>query len=176
MAKTHFLSWNIYFVNLKKELSSKILFSDELKDFLYSLITRFSADVNQLFLEREQRRLELRRTGTLPDFSSSVITEDKTWRISPLPERLLCRNIDLGNKIWLKFPWRKWILLARNCEPCIYAKLCSTEFRLETELAYVQGVPRNITVGKYFKMSSSIIFRLFDTKENNNKHYMAVFL
>ncbi|XP_023347233.1 malate synthase, glyoxysomal [Eurytemora carolleeae] len=73
------------------------IFTDELKDFLYSLITRFSEDVNQLFLEREQRRLELRRTGTLPDFSSSSITEDKTWRISPLSERLLCRNIDLGD-------------------------------------------------------------------------------
>ncbi len=100
--KTHFLSWNIYFATLKTKII-KNYFSDGLKDFLYSLITRFSEDVNQLFLEREQRRLELRRTGTLPDFSSSSIAEDKTWRISPLPERLLCRNIDLG-KIWLRFP------------------------------------------------------------------------
>ena len=34
----------------------------------------------------------------------------------------------------------------------------------------LQGVPRNMTVGEYFKMSSSMIFKLFDTKENSNKH------
>ena len=40
----------------------------------------------------------------------------------------------------------------------------------------VQGVPRNMTVGEYFKMSSSIFFKLFETKGNNNKHYIAVLL
>ena len=46
--------------------------------------------------------------------------------------------------------------------------------RIEFDIREIQGVPRNMTVGEYFKMSSSII--LFDTKENNNKHYMAVLL
>ena len=45
-----------------------------------------------------------------------------------------------------------------------------------TSFLKVQGVPRNMIVGEYFKMSSSIFFKLFDTKENNNKHYMAVLL
>ena len=35
----------------------------------------------------------------------------------------------------------------------------------------MQGVPRNMTVGKYFQMFSSI--KLFDAKENNKKYYMA---
>ena len=35
----------------------------------------------------------------------------------------------------------------------------------------VQGVPRNMTVGKQFKMSSSIIVNLFNTK-NNNKNIL----
>ena len=33
-----------------------------------------------------------------------------------------------------------------------------------------------MTVAEYFKMSSSIIGCLFDTKENNNKYYMSVLL
>ena len=33
-----------------------------------------------------------------------------------------------------------------------------------------------MTVAEYFKMSSSIIGCLFDTKKNNNKYYMSVLL
>ena len=44
------------------------------------------------------------------------------------------------------------------------------------KLKMIEGVPRNMTVAEYFKMSSSIIVKLFDTKENNNKHYTAVLL
>ena len=33
----------------------------------------------------------------------------------------------------------------------------------------LQGVPRNMTVGEKFEISSSMIFKLFDTKENLKK-------
>jgi len=35
----------------------------------------------------------------------------------------------------------------------------------------VQGVPRNMTVGEKFEMASSMIFKLFDTKENKKIIY-----
>ena len=38
-----------------------------------------------------------------------------------------------------------------------------------TKYMQVQGVPRNMKVGEKFEMSSSMIFKMFDTKENNNK-------
>ena len=40
----------------------------------------------------------------------------------------------------------------------------------------VQGVPRNMTVGEQFEMSSFMIFKFFDTKETNKKQYMTVVL
>ena len=40
----------------------------------------------------------------------------------------------------------------------------------------IQGVPRNMTVGEQFEMSSSMSFKLFDTKESNKKQYMTVLL
>ena len=39
-----------------------------------------------------------------------------------------------------------------------------------------QDVPRNLTVDEQFEMSSSMILKLFDTKETNKKQYMTVVL
>ena len=52
------------------------------------------------------------------------------------------------NKIpWIKFPWWEGDSLLAFC--------LQTKPSLQIQL---QGVPRNMTVGKYFKMSSSIVF------------------
>ena len=40
----------------------------------------------------------------------------------------------------------------------------------------MQGVPRNMTIGEHFKCLLPLFLKLFDTKENNNKHDMAVLL
>jgi len=40
-----------------------------------------------------------------------------------------------------------------------------------TNYMQVQGVPRNMTVGEKFEMASSMIFKLFDTKENKKIIY-----
>ena len=54
------------------------------------------------------------------------------------------------------------------------AKILVVVYRIciyECTLNHIQGVPRNMTVGKYFQMFSSI--KLFDAKENKKKYYMA---
>ena len=46
----------------------------------------------------------------------------------------------------------------------------------EKNITEIQGVPRNMIVDEQFEMSSSMIFKLFDTKETNKNQYMTVVL
>ena len=47
---------------------------------------------------RTIRKLHLNDSGELPFFQpQSVVVRDKTWKVSPVPARLQCRAVDLGD-------------------------------------------------------------------------------
>ena len=47
------------------------------------------------------RRVEIKRnlekTGKLPEFPSNSKCRESTWKVAPVPSRLQCRHIDLGD-------------------------------------------------------------------------------
>ena len=73
------------------------IFTEDAKQFLFDLLTSFRDDVRNLFDRRRERKLLYDTTDALPAFKNSAIREDKSWKISPLPPRLQCRNIDVGD-------------------------------------------------------------------------------
>ena len=47
---------------------------------------------------RSIRKLTLHDSGELPFFQpQSVEVRDKTWRVAPVPSRLQCRAVDIGD-------------------------------------------------------------------------------
>lgn len=47
---------------------------------------------------REWRKLELKQSDTLPDFDPSTAhIRQSSWTVSPVPRRLQCRHVDLGD-------------------------------------------------------------------------------
>lgn len=47
---------------------------------------------------REWRKLELKQSDALPDFDPSTAhIRQSSWTVSPVPRRLQCRHVDLGD-------------------------------------------------------------------------------
>lgn len=54
---------------------------------------------SQVMQQRRGRRLVYNQSSVLPDFlpHTAGLRDDVTWRVSPLPPRLQCRQVDLGD-------------------------------------------------------------------------------
>lgn len=47
---------------------------------------------------REWKKLELKQSNSLPDFDpKSANIRESRWTVSPVPRRLQCRHVDLGD-------------------------------------------------------------------------------
>ena len=73
------------------------IFTEEAKEFLRKLITRFDKDVADLLCNRRKTKIEYNVSGKLPSFKQSAAAEDKSWGISPVPPRLRQRHLDVGD-------------------------------------------------------------------------------
>ena len=68
------------------------IFTEDAKEFLSKLITRFDKDVCDLLCSRQKTKIEYNVSGKLPSFKQTAATEDKSWRIARVPPRLRQRG------------------------------------------------------------------------------------
>ncbi|KAK8725886.1 hypothetical protein OTU49_010538 [Cherax quadricarinatus] len=64
--------------------------------FVADLTREFNTQVDLMMKERLRRKVELDITGNLPNFANYKVQETN-WRVDPVPERLTCRKLDLGD-------------------------------------------------------------------------------
>ena len=92
----------ITILNLQNESGSNqglvdSIFTEDAKEFLSKLITRFDKDVSDLLCNRQKTKIEYNVSGKLPSFKQTEASEDKSWRIAPVPPRLRQRHLDVGD-------------------------------------------------------------------------------
>ena len=52
----------------------------------------------KMLKQRTRRKMDLNSSGELPSFlTHSPEVQDETWKVSPVPQRLQCRTVDLGD-------------------------------------------------------------------------------
>ncbi|XP_052006049.1 malate synthase-like [Xyrauchen texanus] len=75
------------------------LFSSEALQFLCELISTFQPEVDKVLKLRVLRKVQLDLTGELPGFlkDTAHLRNDPNWRVSPVPPRLRCRHVDIGD-------------------------------------------------------------------------------
>uniref|UniRef100_A0A8C1AZ17 malate synthase n=1 Tax=Cyprinus carpio carpio TaxID=630221 RepID=A0A8C1AZ17_CYPCA len=75
------------------------LFNSDALQFLSELISTFQAEVDKVLNLRVLRKVQLDLTGELPGFlkDTAHIRNDPSWRVSPVPDRLHCRHVDVGD-------------------------------------------------------------------------------
>uniref|UniRef100_A0A4W4DR52 malate synthase n=1 Tax=Electrophorus electricus TaxID=8005 RepID=A0A4W4DR52_ELEEL len=75
------------------------LFTSEALQFLSDLCSTFQPEVDKVLKMRTLRKVQLDLTGELPDFRKDTahIRNDPSWRVSPVPSRLQCRHVDIGD-------------------------------------------------------------------------------
>ncbi|XP_017547504.1 malate synthase-like [Pygocentrus nattereri] len=81
------------------QLEFQTLFTTEALQFLSDLCTTFQPEVDRVLKLRTLRKVQLDLTGELPGFREDTahIRNDPTWRVSPVPSRLQCRHVDIGD-------------------------------------------------------------------------------
>ncbi|XP_072519289.1 malate synthase-like, partial [Salminus brasiliensis] len=81
------------------QLEFQTLFTTEALHFLSDLCSTFQPEVDKALKLRILRKVQLDLTGELPDFSADTahIRNDPSWRVSPVPPRLRCRHVDIGD-------------------------------------------------------------------------------
>ncbi|XP_071127457.1 malate synthase-like [Mytilus edulis] len=75
----------------------RTLLTPEAVKFVADLVNTFDNDVEGIFQERQRRKLLLDSTGGLPDFSKKSAILHGNWKVRPVPQRLQCRHVDLGD-------------------------------------------------------------------------------
>lgn len=75
------------------------LFSSDALTFLSELIPTFQPEVDKVLKLRVLRKVQLDLTGELPGFlkDTAHIRNDPSWRVGPVPHRLHCRHVDIGD-------------------------------------------------------------------------------
>ncbi|XP_072112313.1 malate synthase-like isoform X3 [Mobula birostris] len=98
------------------------LLTSEAIQFLAELVSTFDEDVEEIFQLRIVKKLGLDRLGGLPEFlpHTSHIREDQSWKVQPVPRRLVNRHVDLGD------------VSPANTE-CFLKALCSTAQGIQTD-------------------------------------------
>lgn len=81
------------------ELHHRTLFNAEAVTFLAELISAFQNEVDRVLKLRTLGKAQLDLTGDLPGFSAATahIRAEPDWRVSPVPARLQCRHVDIGD-------------------------------------------------------------------------------
>ncbi|KAL9973992.1 hypothetical protein ACROYT_G020519 [Oculina patagonica] len=80
------------------EVEYQTLLTPEALNFVVELVRQFDNNVEQMIRYRTIRKLHLNDTGELPYFQpQSAEVRDKTWKVLPVPPRLQCRAVDLGD-------------------------------------------------------------------------------
>ena len=74
-----------------------VLFTEEAKLFLGRLVREFDKEVEEILRNRKLIKLQFDQSENLPTFQTSLARSDSTWKIAPLPKRLLKRHLDLGD-------------------------------------------------------------------------------
>ncbi|KXJ28476.1 uncharacterized protein LOC110247968 isoform X2 [Exaiptasia diaphana] len=72
------------------------LLTHEAVQFVASLVRRFDNQVSEMLNQRQLKKLHFKKTNELPDFLDTTTTH-RFWQISPIPQRLRDRRIDLGD-------------------------------------------------------------------------------
>lgn len=70
------------------------IFTKQSKQFLCELVTKFDPKVDILLLERDRRRIDISRGNWKPKFKQ---VDEKNWTISPIPQKIKNRKLDLGD-------------------------------------------------------------------------------
>ncbi|KAK3564458.1 hypothetical protein QTP86_022630, partial [Hemibagrus guttatus] len=95
------LPYNVEVVPPPPELQMEFetLFSTEAIQFLSDLCSRFQPDVDKVLKMRILRKVQLDLSEELPGFMEDTahIRNDPSWRVSPVPVRLRCRHVDIGD-------------------------------------------------------------------------------
>ncbi|XP_017329667.1 malate synthase-like isoform X1 [Ictalurus punctatus] len=75
------------------------LLSTEVLQFLSDLCCRFQPEVDKVLKMRILRKVQLDLSEELPGFTEDTahIRNDPSWRVSPVPVRLQCRHVDIGD-------------------------------------------------------------------------------
>ncbi|XP_062379994.1 malate synthase-like isoform X1 [Sardina pilchardus] len=81
------------------EPQHRTLFTGDALTFLAELTSAFQCEVDTILKLRTLRKAQLDLTGDLPGFSAATahIRDDPNWRVSPVPARLQCRHVDIGD-------------------------------------------------------------------------------
>ncbi|KAG9272263.1 hypothetical protein AMEX_G13231 [Astyanax mexicanus] len=81
------------------QLEFQTLFTPEALQFLHDLCSTFQPEVDRILKLRVLKKVQLDLTGELPDFRADTahIRNNPTWRVSPVPQRLRCRHVDIGD-------------------------------------------------------------------------------
>ncbi|XP_063314513.1 uncharacterized protein LOC134614530 isoform X1 [Pelobates fuscus] len=68
-------------------------------NFLVELTCTFDQDVDKMLWHRSARKIQLDLTNSYPNYSSENvhIRNDLSWKVSPVPRRLLNRHVDIGD-------------------------------------------------------------------------------
>ncbi|XP_028816257.1 malate synthase-like isoform X2 [Denticeps clupeoides] len=74
------------------------LLSPECLRFVAELTIAFQPEADKILRLRKLRKVQLDLSGDLPGFSeASAHVRDADWRVSPVPPRLRCRHVDIGD-------------------------------------------------------------------------------
>ncbi|KAK3576855.1 hypothetical protein CHS0354_012910 [Potamilus streckersoni] len=69
----------------------------EAVSFVARLVEEFDSEVEAILRNRIVYKLELDKTGGLPDFKVDHESLHGNWKVGQLPQRLMCRHVDLGD-------------------------------------------------------------------------------
>ncbi|XP_043271736.1 malate synthase-like [Venturia canescens] len=73
------------------------LFTDGAIEFLADLFLEFEHKIERLYDGRMRRKLQLRNSTRIPEFSKSINSLDRNWKVAPVGKRLENRHLDLGD-------------------------------------------------------------------------------
>ncbi|CAL4076363.1 unnamed protein product [Meganyctiphanes norvegica] len=73
------------------------ILTPEALQFVAQLVMEFDQQVEMMLKQRIKRKVELDISGDLPDFTTNPELHEKKWKIAPVPKRIQCRFLDLGD-------------------------------------------------------------------------------
>lgn len=73
------------------------LFTKDAKQLLVDIYYAFEKKIDQLYYDRQARKLQYANEANWPNFGKSQARSDPTWRVAPLPPRLANRRLDIGD-------------------------------------------------------------------------------
>ncbi|XP_068719054.1 malate synthase-like isoform X1 [Montipora capricornis] len=80
------------------EMEFQTVLTPKAMKFVAELVKEFNENMDQMLKQRSRRKLHLSSSGELPFFQpQSPEVQDKAWQVSPVPQRLQCRIVDLGD-------------------------------------------------------------------------------